>query len=179
MREMIGLTLLYLGYDFNSEDQGELMEARDALIAAKEGSLGFYGGPAARNLLLTGQAAYAVTFSGDALGAFAESDDIGYVIPEEGGEVWVDSLGVVANAPNAELANAFINFILRPEVGAALSNYVAYATPNREALPLVDEELRDDPVIYPSDDTIATLSFVLDVENLELYDLIWTQVKSR
>lgn len=180
MREMIGLALMYSGYDLNSEDPDELTEARDVLMHAAEQSIGFYGGPAARNLLITGQATYVITYSGEVIGAFAEgADNLGYVIPEEGGQIWVDSMAVVANAPNPELANEFINFILRPEIGAQLTNYVAFASPNQAAIPLIDDEIREDPAVFPDEDTIERLYFVQDVENLELYDLIWTQIRAR
>lgn len=180
MRELMGLALLYLGYDFNSENRDELIQVRELLIRAKEGSIGFYGSPAARNLLMTGDAVYAVVYSGDALGAFAEgAENIDYVIPLEGGEIWVDNLAIVTGAPNADLAHAFINFILRPDIGAQLSNYLAYATPNRAALPLIDEELKANPYIYPEAEVLERLYYIEDVANLELWDLIWTQVKAR
>lgn len=179
MRPMIGSSLLYLGYPYNSEDEDQLIEARDLLIDAKNRSLGFYGSPAARNLLISGDAAYAVVYSGDALGAFADDERIAYIIPEEGAEVWVDSMAVLADAPNPELANEFINFILRPEIGAQLTDYVSYATPNEEAVPLVDVEIRDNPIIFLSDEAMENLHFSETLENLELYDLVWTQIKSR
>ncbi|MDZ7705002.1 MAG: spermidine/putrescine ABC transporter substrate-binding protein [Trueperaceae bacterium] len=179
MRPMIGSALLYLGYDYNSEDRDELVEARDLLVDTKNRSLGFYGSPAARNLLLTGDATYAVIYSGEALGANVDNELIDYVIPEEGAEVWVDSVAVVADAPNPELANEFINYILRPEVGAQLTNYITYASPNAAALPMVDEELRDNEIVFPSDETRERLVFTQQVDNLELYDLVWTQIKAR
>ncbi|MBS3966496.1 MAG: spermidine/putrescine ABC transporter substrate-binding protein [Truepera sp.] len=180
MREMIGLALLYLGHDFNSENREELVQARELLIRAKEGSIGFYGSPAARNLLLTGDAVYAVVYSGDALGALAEGlADIDFVIPSEGGEIWVDNLAIVANAPNADLAHEFINFILRPEIGAQLSNFLAFSTPNQAALPFIDEALKANPYIYPEAQVLERLHYIEDVANLELWDLIWTQVRAR
>lgn len=179
MRPTIGAALLYLGHPYNTEEQGHLVEARDLLVDAKHRSLGFYGSPAARNLLVTGDAVYAVVYSGDAVGAFAEDEPIGYTIPQEGAEVWVDSMAVLTDAPNPELANNFIDFMLRPEIGAQLTNYVWFATPNEAALPYIDEEIKSDPAIMPDEEMMTRLYFSEDIENLELYDLIWTQIKSR
>jgi spermidine/putrescine transport system substrate-binding protein len=159
MRPMIGVALLYLGYDYNSEDPDELAEARDLLVDAKHRSLGFYGGPGGRNLLIQGEASYAVVYSGDALGAFADDERIAYAIPREGAEVWVDVMAVLANAPDAELANEFVNFMLRPDIGAQLTNYVYFASPNEAALPYIDEELAGDPIVFPDEETMGRLVF--------------------
>jgi spermidine/putrescine transport system substrate-binding protein len=179
MRPMIGHALLYLGYDYNSQDADELVEARDLLIEAKERSLGFYGSVKSAEFLLTGEAQYAIVYTGDALQAADENENIKYVIPQEGAEIWVDSMTLLKDAPNPDMAYAFINYILEPEIGGQLTNWVFYPSPNAAAYDYIDEEIRSNPVIFLSAEEQARLDYTLDVENLELYDLIWTQIKSR
>ncbi len=64
---------------------------------------------------------------------------------------------IPAGSPHQDQAYAFINFILDAEVGAQLSNYIAYATPNQASLPLVDAEMRDDPRIYPPESSLSSM----------------------
>ena len=104
--------------------------------------------------MLAGDAWVGIAYNGDALVKLDDNTD--FVLPAEGTIVWVDAMTVPAGTKHRESAFAFINFILDAEVGAALSNYLAYATPNQASLPLVDQEMRDDPRIYPSEAELAS-----------------------
>jgi regulator of sigma E protease len=76
-------------------------------------------------------------------------------------------------------AGAFMNFILAADVGAQLSNYLAYATPNDASLPLIDKEVREDPRVYPTEEQLAKMVMLEDVrEATSLYDQVWTRVKA-
>jgi putrescine transport system substrate-binding protein len=75
--------------------------------------------------------------------------EISYTIPEEGTIIWFDMLAIPSDAPHPDNALAFINYLLEPEVIAAVTNYVFYANPNAASLEFVDEEIKDDPGIYP------------------------------
>ena len=80
---------------------------------------------------------------------------------------------------NKEIAEQFLNYLLEPEVGAALSNYLRYATPNQAALPLVNEADRNDPGLYPPDDVLARMFFFSDVGSAnQLYEDAWNDVLS-
>ena len=105
--------------------------------------------------LANGEICVAVGFSGD---IFIAADraveagngiEIGYSIPKEGALLSFDMLAIPADAPHPENAHAFINFIMKPEITAAITNTVYYANANDAALPLVDPEIADDPAIYP------------------------------
>jgi len=86
---------------------------------------------------------------------------------------------IPAKAPNPEGAYRFIDFILAADVGAQLSNYLAYATPNEASLPLIDEEVRTDIRVYPSEEQMETMVMLEDVrEATTLYDQVWTRVKA-
>ncbi len=107
--------------------------------------------------LALGQICVALAWSGDVQQAIDRAEeegtgqDIAYLIPKEGGLVWMDVMAIPANAPNPEGAARFIEFMIRPEIQAKISNFVAYASGFPAAEPLLDEEIRTNPTIYPSD----------------------------
>ncbi len=80
--------------------------------------------------------------------------NIRYIIPKEGTEIWFDSLAIPADAPNPESAHVFIDYMLRPEVIAAVTDFVTYPNPNKEATALVDKSLSGDPLVYPPQEQI-------------------------
>ena len=104
--------------------------------------------------LIVGDTWIAQAYNGDALQA-AESEerraDLGFVIPKEGATIWIDNMCVAKGAKNRDLAHAFINYLLRPEVSAAISNFKKYANPNEAARPHILKEILGNPVIYPSE----------------------------
>ncbi len=182
MRDMLGIALRYKGRSVNTRDREELRAAQETLIAAKKSAkcLGFEGGVGGKNKVVAGTADMAVVYNGDAVRAIAENGKLAFVLPREGAIIWVDSMVIPARAPNLAGAHAFLNFILDPEVGAKLSNFNQYATPNDASLPLVRKEDRENPAIYPTEQEIRTLEYLQDIgEDTQLYDQVWTAVKSR
>ncbi|RME36092.1 MAG: extracellular solute-binding protein, partial [Thermoflexia bacterium] len=104
---------------------------------------------------------------------------IRYTIPREGSSIWMDHLCIPASAPNKEAAHLFINYLLRPDVGARISNYTRYASPNAAARAHIDPELLADPAVYPPPEVLERLEWTQDVgETTLLYERIWTEVKA-
>ncbi|MFS8868129.1 spermidine/putrescine ABC transporter substrate-binding protein [Synechococcus sp. H65.1] len=180
MRSMLAAAAFYLGFDPNTTVPSELQQIQELLIQAKRRSAGLIGGVGGKNQLVSGTANVAVVYSGDALQAAEENPNIGYFVPREGAHIWLDVMAIPAKAPNPELANRFINFLLEPEIGAQLSNYNRFATPNAAALPKINPQDRQNPAIYPDEATFARLRYlkVLSQEELRLVDAVWTAVKS-
>jgi spermidine/putrescine transport system substrate-binding protein len=179
-REMLGPALKYLGYSVNTTKPDELKRVVDLVIDAKGRSLGFDNGVAGRNKVAGGQAAYAMAYNGDVIKLQAENKNLGYAVPREGSVIFVDSMAIPAGAPNAELAHKFINYILDPRVGARLSNYNRYATPNEAAKPFISPADRTNPGMYPPADIMAKLEFITDAGDAQkLYDAAWTKIKAR
>ncbi|MFH1155735.1 MAG: spermidine/putrescine ABC transporter substrate-binding protein [Pseudomonadota bacterium] len=181
VRDMLGVTLAYLGYDYNSINPKELKAAADLLVKTKKRSdcLGFKGGVGGKNDVVSGVAAAAVVYNGDAIKAISESADntIAFTVPKEGGTLWIDSMCIPAQAPNPDAAHKWINWVLEPEVGAALSNYNHYASPNEASVPFIAKEDLDNPGVWPSKET--ALYYIKDLgENNTLVDQTWTMVKS-
>jgi len=101
------------------------------------------------------------------------------VIPREGGSLAVDSLVIPASAPHPELAHAFIDFTLEPEIAAEICRTTGYSTPNRAALAWLPPGIRGNPAIFPSDDVLERLELIEDLgEATVLYDRLWTEVKA-
>ena len=184
VREMMGGALLYLGYPYNSTDPAQVKAAAKLLIETKKrpNCLGFKGGVGGKNDVVAGAANAAVVYNGDAVRSINENKDIplAFVLPKEGSEIWLDSMCIPAKAPNVGAAHKWINFILDSKVGARLSNYNQYATPNKAAMEFVNPDDLNNPAIYPPPEVIKTLVFSKDLGNeLRIIDEAWTMVKSQ
>jgi spermidine/putrescine transport system substrate-binding protein len=178
-RETIGAALLYLGHSPNTTDEQELAEAEKLLMAQRPRLLTYAPFASARDLLASGDAVVAHNYSGDVLMVAEDVKGIRYLVPREGSIVWTDNLAIPKGAPDAKLATVFINFILDAQVGAQLSDFTHYASPNDAALPLVDADLRRDPTIYPDSAVLAHMDFLRDVgEARASYDRIWTRLRA-
>lgn len=95
------------------------------------------------------QAALAPYYAGDIITMMSNNENLGYVLPEEGSNLFVDSMCIPKTSKNKALAEKFINFMLEPEVGKANSEYIGYSTPNQAAYDLMDEETRNNELAYP------------------------------
>ena len=103
VREMMGIALLYQGYDFNSTVPKELKAAADLLVATKQTKdcMGFKPGVGGKNDVVAGTAVAAIVYNGDAIQSVTENPDVlGFTIPKEGSEIWYDSMCIPAQAPN-------------------------------------------------------------------------------
>ena len=152
--QVVATALNYLGKDPNSEDLGDLAAAMDLLAAIRPYIRHFN-----TDLLINGMASndlcVVLDWSGDVSQAFLRAEEAGsgaeliYSIPDEGAEVFFDVLAIPADAPHPENAQVFLDFMLKPEVIAEVTNYVYYANANAAARSHVAEEILADPGIYP------------------------------
>src|SRR5690606_11798063 len=107
-------------------------------------------------------------------------DDYAYVIPDEGSYIWVDNLAIPVDAREPELAHAFIDYLLAPQVAAYQSNFLALATPNQAAIDqgLIDPDMLANPVIYPDEALLERLFYVqIDEASQKYYTDAWDEVK--
>jgi len=180
VRDLVGAALKYKGYSLNSTDPKQLIEARDLLIAAKKRSGGFEGSVAAKNKVLAKSARVAIAYSGEGVRGMTDDKETTYFIPQEGSQIWLDNIAVLAKAPHRDLAEKFINFILDGKIGAQLSGFTQFASPNKAAVPFIPAADLKNPAIYPTAEIKAKLEFLEDLgRNTRLYDEIWTQVKAK
>jgi spermidine/putrescine transport system substrate-binding protein len=178
MRDLMAAALFSRGFSPNTRSAKELSAAGDVLRGARTKKMvGFYGSPDSVAKVLAGDAWVAVAYNGDAVSRLDENTD--FALPREGTIIWVDAMTVPAKAPNPEGAYRFIDFILQADVGAQLSNFLSYATPNEASLPLIDAAVRADPRVYPTPEQSSKMVMLEDVrEATSLYDQVWTRVKA-
>ncbi|WP_417777768.1 polyamine ABC transporter substrate-binding protein [Stutzerimonas xanthomarina] len=183
--EMIPAMLNYLGLDPNSTDPDDYAKAEAKLLEIRPYVRYFHSSKYISDLA-NGNICIAAGFSGDIFQAAARADeagkgiDIAYTIPKEGGNLWFDMLAIPVDAQNVEEAHAFINYLLEPEVIASVSDYVGYANPNIKAGELMDQEVRNDPSVYPPQSVLDRLyvSAELPPKINRLMTRSWTKVKS-
>jgi len=180
MRSCIGAALRYKGYSSNTVDKAQLKEAFNVLVDAKKRSRGFEGGVGGKNKVLSRVCKAAMVYNGDAVRGVSEDSETYFFVPREGAEIWMDNMAVPAKAPHRDMAEKFINYIYDPKVGAQLSNFNQYATPNVAAEAFITPEDKANPAIYPPPEIMKVLEFTKDLgDNLQLYDELWTEIKSK
>lgn len=176
---VIGQALKYLGYSLNSTDEAQIRQAEELIIAQKQ-YIKVFADDNGQDLLLSGEVDLTQEWNGDILQIMEEDDDIGYVVPTEGGVLWQDCLSIPKGAPHPENAHAFINFILDAEVGAEIADFIQYATANAAAKALMDEDYTANPAIFPTDETLAKCepSVYVGEAATRLYDEAWTRIQA-
>ncbi len=174
---MVGMTMQYLGYSYNSTSQAHIDEATELLIKYKP-NVKAIAEDNGQDLLASGECDLVVEWSGDIAQLISEDDDVGYVIPQEGGYLWQDVLAIPSDAPRPENANRFINYLLDAEVGRDLAEYIEYATPNEAAYNLTNEDYRNNSATFPSDAMMNQLEIglYLGEEREEQIEEAWTRI---
>ncbi len=159
-RDLMTVALKAQGYSANSADAAEIKAAEQLLLAQKPFVKSYnYLALSEESALVTGDVVASMLYSGDALMVQEHNENIEYVLPEEGGNIWVDYLVVLDKSRNKDLAFALINFLNAPENAAQLAEFVYYATPNKAAEQLLPAEFLEDPVIYPSKEALVNSEF--------------------
>ncbi|SEP67205.1 putrescine transport system substrate-binding protein [Pseudomonas sp. NFACC02] len=183
--KIIPQTLLYLGLDPNSVKPDDYKKA-SALLMKLRPSVTYFNSSKYTADLANGDICVAVGYSGDVMQAQTRAKeagknvDIRYLIPKEGVNLWFDMLAIPKDAANVTNAHAFINYLLRPQVIASVSDYVGYANPNTDATTLMDPKVSGNPGIYPGDDVISKAFVSADLpDNIQrLITREWNRIKS-
>lgn len=182
-RETIGLTLKALGYSANSENQVELEEALEYLMQLKSHALIIedYNSYTSAYMLVEGQAVMTVGFAYDVLEGSRLNGSITYVLPQEGALLWGDNFIVPSNSQDQYTAELFIDFLMRPEINAEIANQNLYATPNEAAFPYIQPELLNNPVVFPSAESLRNSEVILPLSGRgqEMYDDVWDRLWGR
>ena len=175
----IGSVLKYLGQSLNSTDPAALKKVEELLIAGKK-NIKVYAKDNGQDLLASGDVDLTMEYNGDILQVMTEDDDLSYVVPTEGAEMWQDCLAIPTGAPRPENAHAFINFIMDPQTEADIAKTVQYATPNAEAKKLMDKAYIENPAIFPPAEVVAKCepALYLGEDVTKARDEVWTRVKA-
>ncbi len=186
--EILPIALNYLGKDPNSMDKGDYKRDSELgkLLSSIRPSITYFHSSKYINDLANGDICVAVGWSGDILQGATRAEEAGngvkvaYTIPKEGTAVWFDMLAIPSDTPHPELAHQLLDYLLRADVIAGVSNYVAYANGNAASTGLIDAEITSDPTIYPTDDVKAKL-FSLKVMPKKIDRVstrLWTDFKA-
>jgi putrescine transport system substrate-binding protein len=160
--DMLQIAAAYLGLDPATTDPEDFEKAADLLMKVRP-YVRYFNSSQYISDLANGEICVAVGFSGDVYIAAARADEAGngieiaYSLPVEGTQLWFDMMAIPADAPNPEAAYKWMNFIMEPEITADITDYVSYANANAASLPLVDEEVRNDPSIFPPPEVMSKL----------------------
>jgi putrescine transport system substrate-binding protein len=177
--------LSYLGLNPDSKRNDDLQKAGDALFRTR-GNIQKYHSSEYINALANGDICMAVGYSGDVIQAKKRAEEarngveIQYIIPREGALMWFDNFAIPADAKNVAEAHEFINFMMRPKVAAANTNFVSYASANLAAKQFVDPGILKDTGIYPDDATFKRLftNTAYDERSQRTITRLWTKVKT-
>jgi putrescine transport system substrate-binding protein len=183
--DLLPIALNYLGLDPHSQKPEELRKAADLIKTIRPYVQNFHSSQYVSSLA-TGSTCLAVGWSGDIIQARDRAEEAGngvhvaYSIPKEGAPQWFDMLAIPKDAKHPENAYAFINYLLTPEVAAANSDFIHYANPVPKATPLVSEEIRNDPTIYPPEAVKAKMfTYAINPPEVDqLYTRLWTEIKT-
>ena len=183
--DVFSSVLIYLGKDPNSRDPADLNAAADTLMTIRPfvrsiDSLGVIGDLANGSLCLI------LGWSGDVTQARYRALEasngvrIRYFVPREGGLIGADMMSIPADAPHAQNAEKWMNYLMRPEVMAGITNAVKYPNGNRASLPFVQDSIRNDPAIYPGAEIRAKLHVLpaMTPEQSRLVTRLWTRFRT-
>lgn len=179
VRDTMGIALKKLGYSLNSTNPKEVNEAKELLMEQKDLVMA-YVNDEGKDRLLGEEVAMGIIYSGDAVTLMEENPNLRYAIPKEGTNKWVDAMCIPTTAQNKKEAEMFINFLLEPENAKINAEYIGYSIPNTAALKLLDEEITNNPVAYPSEKILDKSETFIDIgEDIKIYDRAWIELKSK
>jgi spermidine/putrescine transport system substrate-binding protein len=175
-RDAFAAALKLLGYSLNTVNEKELDEAKELLIKQRPLVM-TYITDGAPDIMINEEADMALVWSGEAVSAMAENDNLDFVIPKEGSNIWIDAMYVPSTTQNQELAEKFIDFLCSTESTLRNIDEVWYSTVHTEALSQVDEELLNNPAFnIPQEDIDKMEMFRDPQEFIELYTERWTEI---
>jgi spermidine/putrescine transport system substrate-binding protein len=165
--DVFSMALMTVGYSANDSDPAHIQQAYLKLKALLP-NVRLFNSDAAKVNYIDDDATIGMGYSGDTYQAMQENPDLVYIYPKEGYIAWIDCMVMPKYAPHADNAYKFMNFLMRPDIAAKLSQELGYASPNKAALALIPKEMRDNQAIYPDDKTLARAQFELDPGNIDM-----------
>ncbi|MEG1206693.1 MAG: spermidine/putrescine ABC transporter substrate-binding protein [Angelakisella sp.] len=176
-KDAFAIAFKMLGLPINAESP-EQIEAATKLLKQQKPILQAYVMDEIFDKMTGGEAAIAPYYAGDATTMIEDNPDLRFVIPKEGSNIFTDAVCIPNSAKNKELAEMYINFLLEPEIGLANIEYIGYSTPNDAVYELLDDEVKNNPISYPDDETIARCEYFhhVDPALALLMDEKWTEI---
>ena len=178
MRETIGAALKCLGHSINTTSEAELAEAETLLLEWKK-NLAKFDNEQYKIGLASGEFLLVHAWNGDVFQVRKENPDVRFFVPEEGTIISCDDLVIPADAREAALAHAFINFLHDPAVAAENTEFIYFLCPNKDSYPLLNPEIRDNPGIFLKPEIQSKSEMIADIGAANaLYIKVWDRLKS-
>ena len=179
MRDAFLVPLKWKGYSLNTIEEKELREAQQLLIQQKP-LVEAYLVDETRDAMISGDAALAVTYSGDATEAMDSNEHLDYVVPDEGSNIWFDCWFIPRTCRHKKEAEAFIDFMNREDVAAMNFDFIYYGTPNKAVYDSLDEETKEDKTIFPDQEILdkCEVYSYLGQDIDRVYNRMWKELKS-
>ncbi|MEG3311324.1 ABC transporter substrate-binding protein [Streptococcus sp. SS-4456] len=178
VREVMGFGLQSLGYSLNSTNSAEIEKAAEHLYNLTPNVKAIVADEI-KGYMIQDAAATAVSFSGEASEMLDGNENLRYIVPSKGSNLWFDNMVIPKTAKNLDGAYAFMSFMLRPENALRNAEYVGYSTPIPAAKAMLDEETQNDESFYPSEETMKKMEVYdnLGQEMLGMYNDLYLQFK--
>jgi spermidine/putrescine-binding protein len=180
VRDVFGAALRVMGKSINETDPAVLRQAAEMLKKQKR-LVKTYNSADFANLLAAGDVDIAQGYNGELAEVVDHAPDrLAYVVPKEGGTLWVDNLAIPKSSRHADAAYQFMAFVLQPEIAARIVNGAHYAGANQAAFDHIDEKIRNNPAIYPPKEVLDRCELIEDLgETTQLLDELWTEIKAQ
>ena len=179
-RDAFAIGELMMGYSLNTESSEELENVARKLTQQKK-IVQAYVMDEIFDKMGAGDALIAPYYAGDALTILEENEDLDFVVPKSGTNLFIDAMCIPTSARQKEAAEMYINFMCEPDIAFANIDYICYSTPHQKAYDMLDEDIRESHISYPDSDFIANKTSVFvnlsDDANLKMQNL-WTEMKS-
>lgn len=179
-RDAFAIAEIMMGYSLNTEDKDELTAAANKLKEQKS-VVQAYVMDEIFDKMAANDAWIAPYYAGDALTILEENEDLDFVIPKSGTNLFIDAMCIPTCAKQKEAAEMYINFMCEPDIAHANIDYICYSTPHSAALEMLDEDVRENPISYPDDEYLdenSTIFVNLSDEASLLMQTLWTEMKS-
>lgn len=177
-REIFAIALMSLGFDPNDNNPEHIKKAYEYLLQLVP-NIKLFASDSIQAIIIDEDALIGSAWNGDAFKAQAENKAIEFLYPEDGFVIWVDCLAIPKNPPHLKEALQFINFMLKAEASAQMALKEGHAITNAKGRTLLPLSIRNNPMIYPSEEIMKKGHFQRDVgeDTLMLYNRYWEQLK--
>lgn len=177
-RFILGMVLKSLGYSANDTDPAHLDAAKKKMVELMP-NIKAFDSDSPKTLMINGEASAALVWGAEIALAQRDKPQIKTILPEEGLIIAFDNFVIPKGAKHKKTAEAFVNFLLEPEISAEIAKSFPYINPNKEAHKLIDKEILENIAIYPPAEEMKRVEGIQDIgDAVKLYDRVWSEVKS-
>jgi spermidine/putrescine transport system substrate-binding protein len=178
MREVFGMALISLGYSPN-ETNPEHIKAAFVKLKDLMKNVKVFSSDTLISIMIDEDATVGMAWNGDVYKASSENAHLKFIVPAEGAVKWMDNFAIPKDAPHADAAHTFLNFIMRADVARDIALYSHYPTANKAGWKLLPDNVKNNPIAYPPGDVLRRAQFQADLppETLAIYEKYWDELK--